>query len=277
MVNIKEVFDPIKPKYVDGSIPLFIWKDYLYYRPDSTVSILNVTPFDVVGDSPCLKVFDSHKDTPIYEWLDIPGDVEDFLPSGYKSLNMADLLITKEMFDFCNSIVSCGLSPLDLGTIKCRNGVLEIRYFNLEYSISATFNIPNKILIIDSYINFNLIWYIYVFYREYSTKKEPFIIKFTNTSNGYILNYNTFYVVFNKTKTPMKLVDNLTIQYKKILSDNEKVKCDTLTKKFISDNNTTIYKNVLKCFGDDVCMIRKLLYDIVKSDNMNAIIAKVSE
>lgn len=277
MLNIKDEFGLIKPKYQDGGAFVYVSPTHMAYKVDNAVFAYNVKDFGSISTF-IARVGDVVKadDMP-----NGPMATNDAIDNTYSISNIKmifeQIAISKVMFDFFNTIVSCGLSPLDVGTFSCKNGILEISYFNLEYCIVGQFSIPNKTLSFSSLINFNTIWYLYTFYKNYSVKKEQFNVNFGITDHGYIINYNEFYITFNDAMIHKQFVHSLRESIETMIGTLPNIKHEVLTKKFIVENNMSIYKNLTKCLEEEINFYTLDTCNILANVGIYVVAAKARE
>lgn len=274
MLDIKDEFNLIKPKYLNNANFVFVSRSGISYKTDSNVLIEHVKDFGNVSDF-LVRVADIPKFDLSVHAIGVNPDVPPLYKVREDGLSFSQICISKEMFDFFNTIVSCGVTPLDTGIIACKNGILTFRYFNLEYSIESNFVIENKMLELGSYINFDLIWYLYVLYKTYASKKEKFLIDVAVTSAGYVMKYNNIKISHNCSSVHKVFVKNLCIQFENIISTLDANNVNLMSKKYVCDNGPTIYKNVTKCMGDNVNIYSLDRCDVFVYQGINAILAKV--
>jgi hypothetical protein len=180
-----------------------------------------------------------------------------------------DIIISKDFFDVLNTIVSCGITPLDIGKFTILNGEINIIYITLDYSIKFKFNIQNKSVALDSYITFDVFWYLYSFFKEFSEKKSDFIIKITSIDNGYVLNINNVFLSFNDMPLNKLFISGVIDAMSNVKKNNKNV----FSKKYFIENNSgSLYKNILKCFSEEITVYETTKYKIISSDNVEILV-----
>jgi hypothetical protein len=141
--------------------------------------------------------------------------------------------------------------------------------------------IDNKTLSIESYISFDLIWYLYQFYKQNKVKKEKLFFNIVLSENGVEINCNGINVNYNyKNFIHNNFVTTLSNNLNILLSNNniDKKNSNTFTKDYVVNNFGKLHKNISKCFGDTIVLSSQTMYDVLSySDNcikIWAIIAK---
>lgn len=276
MLNLKDEFNIIKQKYVNNAGFLYVSKGHLCHKVDNNVTIFNIKPIDVDSNF-LVRIGELTKlDDNSYTQLNSDSTIDASYSPDFLDIMFSLFMVSKEMFDFCNTIVSCGLSPLDIGTIKCTNGIVEISYFNLEYAISGKFTIPNKTLSLNSFINFSIIYYIYSFYKLYSVKKEVFNLHIGKMpSNRYVIKCYTLNIDFNCALIRPSFINSLYEKFNTLLHETQLKKHDVLNKKFIQDNYPGIYRNVIKCLGDEIKFYSSDMFNILVDGDISVMVTKV--
>lgn len=273
MFDLKSEYEIIKPKYVNNDNFLYVSKNRIVYNSSNCVSITklvntpisyptliqvsNISTFDILGN-----------------YSGVNDDINNLYNIEYiNSVNKyEDIILTKEMFDVLNTIVSCGITPLDVGKLDIINGKITVTYTTLDYLIKFDFSITNKSVAINSYITFDIFWYLYSLYKEYVEKKVDFIFKIASCPNGYIVNINDIFIVFNDSSLNKLFITNILDSIANLLPECTNNK-NTFSKKFFIENNqSSLYKNALKCFGEEVIVYSYEKFQLVESNNIKLLI-----
>lgn len=269
MFDLKNEYNILKPKYIDNDNYIFASKDRIVYRSSPCVSVFKYlsTPFN---HSTLIKVSELSSFDILSNYSGVNDDIENTytLPIKDKG-NYGEFIISKEFFDVLNTIVSCGLTPLNVGKINILNGEINVTYVTLDYLIKFKFNISNTSVALDSYITFDVFWYLYSFFKEFSEKKSDFFVKLINVDNGYILSVCDIYLLFSELSLNKMFIDDVINSIDSI----EKKEKNVFSKKYFIENNTgSLYKNVLKCFGDEITVHESLKYKIISSNNIELLV-----
>lgn len=270
MFDLKNEYNILKPKYIDNDNYLFMSKDKLAYNCSPCVSVFKYIETPVVY-STLIKVSQIQSFDITSNYAGVNDDIEDLYSlSSVNGKRYEEFIITKEFFDVLNTIVSCGITPLDIGKINILNGEVSITYVTLDYLIRFKFkDISNVTIALDSYITFDVFWYLYSFFKEFSEKKSDFFVKLANVSNGYVLNINNLFLKFDDTSLNKLFASSIF----ESINDIEKTNKNIFSKKYFIENNTgSLYKNALKCFGEEITVYESLKYKIISSENIEIVV-----
>jgi hypothetical protein len=212
-----------------------------------------------------------------YVDLNYTNITSDIFPSNNPSfLQMDSINITEDMFNTFNTIVSIGISPLNIGKIDILNGKLTLLYFHMQYLILAKFEIENKSLVLNSTIDYDTIYYLYSFYKEFKEKKKDLQLNIYKISSDYIIGTNNVYVYHSSAKYNKLFLKSIYDQSKSILDNINTLTGNLYDKKFIANKSEgTLYKNLLKCMPDNINVYDRDKHDILTSDNITILVGKL--
>lgn len=263
----------LKPKYVNDEVFIYADSTVVEY-PVGNLIVCKTGTYDVQS-----RIVFRPSEVGTNSIL-APDNCSKFRSIQSNTLRFETISITEDMYSFFNSVVSAGLSPLDMGNISIINGDITITYFNLSFAIKYTGKIDNKAFVYSSNITFNTIWFLYVLCREFKTKKANLDIEIasnvTIASKIYsIIKCNDIYIL-----QPTTSFDNLF--YKTLCESFSGVSESTIenfncyTKKGFTDSvcSSVLLKHLFKCISDEFNVYNSNKYYLISSENITMIIGK---
>lgn len=263
MIDIKSEYSKIKPKYIDNNNYLFVSDTRIIYKHNQNLSVT----INIENDNKFIPYLVRVSDIDQNLKIDCSNTIINEYLSDNLNYTYEAFAIDDGLFNILNSIVSCGISPLNIGIINISNGILNLKYFHLEYSINYSTSINNKSINFNSYINFDIIWYMYQFYKNNSIKGSSVNIGLVLNDNDYIINCGNIFVKNNISNIHNEFVNILGVNFDLIIANRDMSKVDIFARKYISENLPTIYKHLTKCLGDNINLISGEKYDIMLSTN----------
>lgn len=267
MDKIKLAYNKIAPKYKNNNGFIYSKESYMSYKVDPYCHVYYSYSEESNDGVYLFKVSDLDDESiKLSDSIDISQDI-------WQTYDIPDLLditfysffIDKEFFSVLNSIVSSGISNLDIGKIYINNGVGSIVYAGLNYIIKYSFEVEDTDLSINDFIKFNTIWYLYVMYRD-NAVKHSLEVQISPQNNYYIFRNNNIIVKHNNDLVKKNFSDKVLESIDSLTGSNKNI----FSKKyFIEQRSAPIYKNALKCFGDDIAVLDAEKYEIITPSNRN--------
>lgn len=274
MINLKDEFSILKPKYVDNSRFIYCMKDSIKYIVNRNLCAIKTINTEVTEPF-ILRVPD------LNDYLVLDKRMYNFNDSIYKDLDFRNLTfdefnISEEFFNILNTIVSMGISPLNIGYIKIINGILKLTYYSLEYCILANIEIENKSLVSEFYIDYDYLYYLYSFYKEFKEKKKDLNVKICAGNINTITNCNNVYLISTNANINTLFYESLCTNMKELFETYSQSKSDVFNKKSYIDtiDASSKSKNLLKCMSDEfnVLNVQDKKFKIIFTEKVSIVV-----